>query len=161
MTQVLGPTRAAPSLDLLGPHGSEIARFFTRPFMVLHRASAIYTARICLLLLLDLGWEARLRAGATHADLCADLPEQTRKPLAWMLPFLGVEGLLQRNGEAYSLHGEPDLDLAGIRAAVEAEVPGHAVNFDLLDGVRSHILPFFTEGRAGEGLLFDLALIPL
>jgi SAM-dependent methyltransferase len=128
---------------------------------VLHRASGLYTARICLLLLFDLGWEARLRAGTTLDGLCAGLPEQARKPLAWMLPFLGMEGLLLRNGDTYTLKGEPNLNLAEIRAAVDAEAPGHGVNFDLLDGVRSHIRPFFTEGKAGEGLLFDLALFPL
>jgi SAM-dependent methyltransferase len=69
--------------------------------------------------------------------------------------------MLVRQGEIFILKGEPDLDLAGIRNAVEVEAPGHGVNFDLLDGVRSHIRPFFTEGKAGEGLLFDLALFPL
>jgi SAM-dependent methyltransferase len=152
---------APPALDLLGPQGAEIARLFTRPFLILHRASGLYTARICLLLLLDLGWEARLRAGATLDALCEGLPDQARKPLAWMLPFLALEGLLARRGDTYVLEGHPDLDLAGIREAVEREAPGHAANFDLLDGVRSHIQPFFTEGKAGEGLLFDLALFPL
>jgi SAM-dependent methyltransferase len=94
-------------------------------------------------------------------DLCADLPAQTRKPLAWMLPFLASEGLLRRNRDAYELNGEPDLDLTAIRRVLEAEAPGHGANFDLLDGVRSRIRPFFTEGKSGEGLLFDLALFPL
>jgi SAM-dependent methyltransferase len=157
----LGPIEAPPSLDLLGPQGGDMARLFTRPFLVLHRASALYTARTCLLLLFDLGWEARLRAGTTLDELCRGLPDQVRKPLAWLLPFLVGEGLLLGKGGAYSLKGEPDLDLRGIRAVVEAEAPGHGVNFDLLDGVRSHIRPFFTEGKAGEGLLFDLTLFPL
>jgi SAM-dependent methyltransferase len=161
MAQPFGPIEAPPSLDLLGPQGSEIARLFTRPFLVMHRASALYTARTCLLLLFDLGWEARLRSGTTLDDLCRGLPEQARKPLAWMLPFLVTEDLLSREGESFILKGGPDLDLAGIREAVEIEAPGHGVNFDLLDGVRSHIQPFFTEGKAGEGLLFDLALFPL
>ncbi len=161
MTQPFGPIEAPPSLDLLGPQGPEIARLFTRPFLVMHRASALYTARTCLLLLFDLGWEARLRSGTTLDDLCRGLPEQARKPLAWMLPFLVTEDLLSREGESFILKGGPDLDLAGIREAVEIEAPGHGVNFDLLDGVRSHIQPFFTEGKAGEGLLFDLALFPL
>ncbi len=151
----------APSLGLLGPHGPEIAPLFSRPFLVLHRASGMYTARTCLLLLYDLGWEARLRAGTTLDDLCKDLPHQARKPLAWMLPFLVMEGLLLWDGITYTLKGEPDLDLADIRAALDVEAPGHGVNFDLLDGVRSHIQPFFTEGKPGEGLLFDLALFPL
>ncbi len=161
MAHSLGPLEAAPSLDLLGPHGTDIARLFTQPFLVLHRASAVYTARTCLLLLFDLGWEGRLRAGATLDDLCEGLPAQCRKPLAWMLPFLAGESLLAREGEAYVLRGEPDLDLAELRQLAEAAAPGHAGNFDLLDGVRSHIRPFFTEGKPGEGLLFDLALYPL
>ncbi|HEY3401311.1 MAG TPA: class I SAM-dependent methyltransferase [Geothrix sp.] len=157
----LGPIEAPPGLDLLGPQGPEIARLFTRPFLVLHRASGLYTARICLLLLLDLGWEGQLRGGVTLDDLCKNLPGQARKPLAWMLPFLVLEGLLTQQGDTYRLEGQPDLDLADLREAVETEAPGHAANFDLLDGVRSHIRPFFTEGKAGEGLLFDLALFPL
>jgi SAM-dependent methyltransferase len=161
MGAALGPIEAPPNLDLLGPQGPEIAQLFTRPFLVLHRASALYTARTCLLLLFDLGWEARLRAGTTLDGLCAGLPAQARKPLAWMLPFLATEHLLLREGNTYTLKGEPDLDLADLRDAVEREAPGHRTNFELLDGVRSHILPFFTEGKAGEGLLFDLALFPL
>ena len=161
MIDPLGPIEAPPGLDLLGPQGPEIARLFTRPFLVLHRASALYTARICLLLLLDLGWEARLRGGTTLDGLCLDLPEQVRKPLAWMLPFLALEGLLTRQGDIYRLEGQPELDLVAIRAAVDLEAPGHGVNFDLLDGVRARIRPYFTEGKAGEGLLFDLSLFPL
>ena len=161
MQSPIGPIEAPPSLDLLGPQGPEIAHLFTRPFLVLHRASALYTARICLLLLRDLGWEARLRSGTTLAGLCEELPEQACKPLAWMLPFLVTEDLLSQTGEVFTLRGEPDLDLAHIRGIVETEAPGHGVNFDLLDGVRSHIRPFFTEGKSGESLLFDLALFPL
>jgi len=161
MVERLGPIEAPPGLGLLGPQGAEIAPLFTRPFLVLHRASALYTARICLLLLFDLGWEARLRGGVTLDGLCEGLPDQARKPLAWMLPFLAVEGMLTRQGNRYVLTGQPDLDLAGIREAVELEAPGHASNFDLLDGVRSHIRPFFTEGKDGDTLLFDLALFPL
>ena len=161
MTHRLGPIEAAPGLELLGPRGPEIAQLFTRPFLVLHRASGLYTARTCLLLLLDLGWEAHLRTGTTLDDLCAGLPDQARKPLAWMLPFLAGEGLLQVSNGTYRMEGEPDLDLMGLREATEIEAPGHGTNFDLLDGVRSHIQPYFTEGKAGEGLLFDLALFPL
>ena len=157
----LGPIEVPPDLDLLGPHGPELVRFFSRSFLVLHRASSLYTARTCLLLLRDLGWEASLRAGATLEALCEGRPGQVRKPLAWMLPFLAAEGLLRKDGAAYRLEGEPDLDLAAIREAVEAEAPGHGANFDLLDGVRTHIRPFFTEGKAGDALLFDLALFPL
>lgn len=161
MADPLGPTEAVPSLDLLGPQGPEILRLFTQPFLRMHRASELYTARICLLLLQDLGWEDRLRAGTTLDQLCSGLPDQVRKPLAWMLPFLAYEGLLLRTGEVFTLGGDPDLDLEGIRALMAAEAPGHGVNFDLLDGVRARIRPFFTEGKAGEGLLFDLTLFPL
>ncbi|WP_257310523.1 class I SAM-dependent methyltransferase [Geothrix fuzhouensis] len=161
MSVRLGLIEAPPSLDLLGPLGPEIAPLFTRPFLTLHRASGLYTARICLLLLFDLGWETRLRSGVTLDGLCEGLPDQARKPLAWMLPFLTAEGMLTQQGDSYLLTGQPDLDLAGLREAVEIEAPGHAANFDLLDGVRSHILPFFTEGKDGDALLFDLALFPL
>ncbi|WP_052571027.1 class I SAM-dependent methyltransferase [Geothrix fermentans] len=160
MAARLGPIEAPPDSGLLGPLGPEISPLFTRPFLVLHRASELYTARICLLLLCDLGWETRLRAGATLDDLCTGLPDQARRPLAWMLPFLAAESLLAEEGGTYTLRGEPDLDLAGLREAVALEAPGHEANFDLLDGVRSHIGPFFTEGRDGDGLLFDLALFP-
>ncbi len=156
-----GPLGPAPSLDLLGPHGLEILPLFTRPFLVLHRASCIYTARTCLLLLMDLEWDRRLRRGVTLDDLCTGAPAQVRKPLAWMLPFLVTEGLLEYANGRYLLTGTPDLDLRGIREEMERQAPGHKGNFDLLDGVRSHIRPFFTEGKAGEGLLFDLALFPL
>lgn len=161
MTLRLGPIQAPPRLDLLGPQGPEISRLFTRPFLVLHRASGLYTARTCLLLLLDLGWADRLRAGTTLDGLCEGLPAQVRKPLAWMLPFLASEGLLSARNGRFALEGDPDLDLAGIREVVEAEAPGHHANFDLLDGVRASIHPFFTEGKAGDALLFDLALFPL
>jgi len=161
MVHRLGPIEAPPSLDLLGPQGPEIMPLLTRPFLVLHRASSLYTARICLLLLFDLGWEDRLRVGTTLDGLCQGLPDQARNPLAWMLPFLVSEGLLRCDGGVYALNGVPDLDLAGIREAVDIEAPGHGVNFDLLDGVRSRIRPFFTEGKAGDALLFDLTLFPL
>ncbi|HJV38294.1 MAG TPA: class I SAM-dependent methyltransferase [Geothrix sp.] len=157
----LGPIDGPPGLDLLGPEGPEISSLLTRPFLALHRASGLYTARTCLHLLFDLGWEARLRRGTTLESLCEGLPAQARKPLAWMLPFLASEGMLAREDDRYVLSGEPDLDLAGIREAVEAEAPGHAANFDLLDGVRSHIRPFFTDGKDGDSLLFGLSLFPL
>ncbi|WP_306591238.1 class I SAM-dependent methyltransferase [Geothrix sp. 21YS21S-4] len=161
MPRRLGPIAAPPGPDLLGPRGAEIAPLFDRPFLVLHRASERYTARTCLLLLLDLGWEEALRRGASLDALCEGFPAQVRKPLAWMLPFLAAEGLLRREGETYVLDGRPDLDLAGLRAAAEAEAPGHGANFDLLDGVRTRIRPFFTEGKNGDELLFGLSLFPL
>lgn len=157
----LGPLDDSPGLDVLGPEGPEIAPLLTRPFLILHRASEIYTARTCLHLLLDLGWEARLRQGTTLEALCEGLPAQARKPLAWMLPFLAGQGLLAQEGARFVLAGDPDLDLAGIRGVVEAEAPGHLANFDLLDGVRTHIRPFFTEGKEGDALLFGLSLFPL
>lgn len=161
MTLDFGPLAPAPSLDLLGPHGLDILPLFNRPFLVMHQASRIYTARTCLLLLMDLEWDRRLRRGVTLDDLCAVAPAQVRKPLAWMLPFLVAEGMLVCLNGRYTLTGEPDLDLKGIREEMERQAPGHQGNFDLLDGVRSHIRPFFTEGKAGEGLLFDLSLFPL
>jgi len=161
MVEALGPIEAPPSLELLGPEGPDISRLFTRPFLILHRASELYTARVCLLLLLDLGWEDRLRAGTTLNELCHNLSPQVRKPLAWMLPFLVAEGLLRREGDTFTLVGQPDLDLRQIRAIVDTHVPGHSVNFELLDGVRARIRPYFTEGKPGEGLLFDLTLFPL
>ena len=157
----LGPLEAPLDPDLLGPHSAQLLPLVTRPCLVLHRASAVYTARTCLLLLFDLGWETRLRQGVTLDDLCADAPTQVRKPFAWMLPFLVAEGLLSRTGDRYVLAGEPDLELQGIRAAVEEEAPGHAANFNLLDGVRTRIPPFFTQGKAGEDLLFGLTVFPL
>ncbi|MBK9797770.1 MAG: hypothetical protein IPP58_15025 [Holophagaceae bacterium] len=147
MRAAIGPLEAPLDTELLGPQGPEIVRLFTRPFLLLHRVSAMYTARTCLLLLFDLGWEARLRAGTTLAALCAELPAQARKPLAWMLPFLATEHLLEREGDSFTLRGEPDLDLVGLREAVEFEAPGHGPNFDLLDGVRAH--PALLHRRQG------------
>lgn len=161
MTLDFGPLEPAPSLELLGPHALDILPLFTRPFLFLHKVSRIYTARTCLLLLLDLGWEGRLRCGVSLEDLVATATPQVRKPLAWMLPFLAGEGLLECENGRYTLTGTPDLELRALREEAERQAPGHRVNFDLLDGVRSHIRPFFTEGKAGEGLLFDLALFPL
>jgi SAM-dependent methyltransferase len=159
--QVLGSLGTPPDPGLLGAHGPEIAVVLDRPFLVLHRALERYTAGIALSLLLDLGWEPRLRAGANLEMFCEGLPAQARTPLAWMLPFLAQEGLLSQRDGRYILDDSPSPDLAGIRAAAEADAPGHGANFDLLDGVRTHIPPFFTEGKAGDGLLFDLAMFPL
>lgn len=159
--QILESLGGPPDPDLLGPHAAELAGTFTRPFLLLHRVSELYTAGTALLLLLDLGWGDRLRAGTTLEALCDGLPAQARLPLAWMLPFLAQEGLLAERDGRYHLEGSHGVDLSGLRALAEAEAPGHGANFDLLDGVRTHIRPFFTEGRPGEGLLFDLALFPL
>lgn len=156
-----GPGQPPPGPDLLGPCAPEVAPLFTRPVLALLRATRTYTSRTCLLLMLDLGWEDRLRRGTSPGDLQAGLPAQAARPLAWMLAFLAREGLLRSAGDQVRLEGTPDLDLAAVRAAAEAEAPGQQATFDLLDALRAHIGPFFTEGRPGEALLFDLALFPL
>ncbi|HJU84404.1 MAG TPA: class I SAM-dependent methyltransferase [Holophagaceae bacterium] len=156
---------SVPSVHELGlddPAWEELRGIFhDAPFLTLHFASELYTARLCLLLLRDLGWEARLRAGATALELGEGLPDQTRIPLAWMLTFAADQGLLRADGDRFVWAGEPDLDLASLRARCEVASPGHAGNFDLLDSVRRVIPPFFTEGRSGEQLLFDLSLFNL
>ena len=147
MTAEFGPIEA-PSLELLGPQGPEIAQLFTRPLLILHRTSAMYTARICLLLLFDLGWEPRLRSGVTLEILCLGLPDQARKPLAWMLPFLVTEDLLTREGGTFTLRGDPDLDLAGIRLTVEAEAPGARIRLEVQrDGRRVSLTLELGTGR--------------
>ncbi len=152
----------AATLGLEGPAWSKVRDIFEDPaFLTLHFASEVYTARTCLLLMLDLGWEPRLRAGVTAAELGEGLPLQTRVPIAWMLSFAAQQELLRRVGDRFRLEGEPDLDLEALRARCEAEAPGHAANFELLDGVRRLIPPFFTEGKPGEKLLFDLSLFTL
>ncbi len=78
-----------------------------------------------------------------------------------MLPFLVDEGLLARQDGRYLLEGRPDLDLASIRAFAERAAPGNQIGFDLMDAVRQRIHPFFTEGRNGESLLFDLSVFPV
>lgn len=156
----LRPGQPPPGPGLLGPHAPEIAALFTPPVLALLRATTLYTARTCLLLMRDLGWEPRLRDGVTLPGLLAGLPAQAEPPLAWMLAFLAHEGLLLRAGDTFRLAGAPDLDLAAVRAAAEAEAPGQQATFDLLDALRGAIPPFFTEGRPGEALLFDLALFP-
>ena len=158
---ILGSLGDPPDPDLLGPHAQELAPLFSRPFRVLHRTLEAYTAGTALALLLDLGWEARLREGTSLDALCAGQPAQARIPLGWMLPFLAQEGLLVQREERFFLEDARPVDLPGLRTLAESEAPGQGASFDLLDGVRSHIRPFFTEGRPGEALLFDLALFPL
>ena len=135
----------------------------TRSFAGLHFISEAYTARLTLLLALDLGWEARLRRGATLNDLLMGLHPQSRLPAAWMLAFLTEEGFLERLDELWYLRDLPDVDrdLATLRELAEEMAPGHLKNLDLLDAVRQKILPFFTQGRHGEELLFDLSAYPL
>jgi len=135
----------------------------TRSFAGLHFISEAYTARLTLMLALDLGWEARLRKGATLNDLLTGLHPQSRLPAAWMLAFLTEEGFLERLDGLWCLRELPDVDrdLATLRELAEEMAPGHLKNLDLLDAVRQKILPFFTQGRHGEELLFDLSAYPL
>ena len=95
-------------------------------------------------------WAGRPACGAESPSTscwkaCPPGPEAP----AWMLQFLAEKGMLTRQGNRYVLDGHPDLDLAGMREAVEREAPGHQ-NLDLLDAVRSHVRPFFTEGRTAK-----------
>ena len=140
---------------------SQVSVFFTRPFLALHYATELYTARVVLALALGLGWESKLRKGATLEELIEGFAPQSRTVAEWMLPFLVEQGLLQREGERYILEGEPELDLTEILAFAEAEAPGHGANFELLDAVLRQVKPFFTEGKSGEQLLFDLTVFPL
>lgn len=150
-----------PDLGLGARAQSQVSVFFTRPFLALHYATEVYTARVVLALALDLGWETKLRHGATLAELIHDFAPQSSIVAEWMLLFLVEEGLLQAEGERYFLRGEPELELKAIRAFADAEAPGHGANFELLDAVLRQVKPFFTEGKSGEQLLFDLAIFPL
>ncbi len=134
---------------------------FTRPFLALHAACELYAARVAYDLSGDLGWHPALRAGATLEACLAGLHPQSRGPAAWMLDFMADEALLRREGDRYFLDGEPGFTTAALRAEAEAACPGSGVNFDLLDTIRRQVPPFFHEGRAGEGLLFDLSTLPL
>jgi SAM-dependent methyltransferase len=150
-----------PDLGLDQRSQSQASVFFTRPFLALHYTTEIYTARVVLALALELGWEAKLRKGATLDELIDGFAPQSRTVAEWMLPFLAEQGLLRREGERFILAGEPALDLTELRAFAEAEAPGHAANFELLDAVLRQVKPFFTEGKSGEQLLFDLTMFPL
>ena len=147
--------------QLQGDRWAELRAGFSRPFLALHLAAEHYTARVALALSLDLGWEALLRAGTDAEELLAGLPGQCRIPVTWMLGFLADEGLLQREGPRVRLVGEPETDLAEIRAFAAAESGPQLATFDLLDRVRAVIPPFFTAGKPGEPLLFDLTTFPL
>ncbi len=150
-----------PDFGLGARAQAQAAVLFSRPFLVLHTATEIYTARVVMLLALEMGWGPQLRQGATLDELIEGLVPQSRLPAEWMLPFLVDQGLLHHEGARYFLDGEPDLDLKEIRAFVDAEVPGHGANFELLDAVLRRVKPFFTEGKTGEQLLFDLSVFPL
>ncbi|HTL99393.1 MAG TPA: methyltransferase [Holophagaceae bacterium] len=147
--------------QLRGDRWAELRAGFSRPFLALHLAAELYTARVALALSLDLGWEAKLRAGTDAAGILADLPAQCRIPVTWMLGFLADEGLLVREGGRMRLAGEPDIDLAEVRAFAAAESGPQMATFDLLDRLRAVIPPFFTAGKPGEPLLFDLTTFPL
>ncbi len=150
-----------PDLGLGERSQSQVSVFFTRPFLALHYATELYTARVVLALALELGWELKLRKGATLDELIEDFAPQSRTAAEWMLPFLVEEELLHMDGDRYCLKGEPELDLEGLRAFADSEAPGHAANFELLDAVLRQVKPFFTEGKSGEQLLFDLTIFPL
>lgn len=150
-----------PELGLGARTQAQVEAQFTRSFMALHCICELYAARIAFLLTQDLGWESRLRRGASLDELMEGLAPQARTPVVWMLSFLTEEGLLDLEAGKYRLEGTPDLDLQGLRDYAETLVPGQGVNFDLFDAIRARILPFFTEGKPGEPLLFDLAVLPL
>jgi len=147
--------------QLAGECWAQLREGFNRPFLALHLAAELYTARITLALTLDLGWEARLRAGTNAEELLRDLPAQCRIPVEWMLAFLVDQGLLIQEGSRVKLTGEPQTGLDEIRAFAARESGPNMATFDLLDRVRSVIPPFFTAGKPGEPLLFDLTTFPL
>lgn len=153
---------AALTPDLgLGPWAQRLAMGMFQPtFLALHAACEVYAAQTALGLCLDLGWEPALKAGATVDELIVGFAPQARIPTAWMLPFLAEEGFLREEDGRFFLDYAPELQLAEIRRFALEQVPGHEANFDLLDAVRLRIRPFFTEGRPGEALLFDLSLLP-
>lgn len=150
-------------LGLEPAHQSMVEELLSRAFASLHFISEAYTARLVLMLALDLGWEEPLRAGAALDELLRGLHPQSRFPARWMVSFLTQEGLLEQVEERWYLRELPDLegDLATLRELAEEEAPGHLKNLDLLDAVRQRVGPYFTEGRHGEDLLFDLGAYPL
>ena len=151
----------ALSAQLAGDCWAQLREGFNRPFLALHLAAELYTARVALALALDLGWEPKLRAGTEAEAILADLPGQCRIPVKWMLGFLADQGLLACEGGRVRLVGGPQTDLAEIRAFAAAEAGPNMATFDLLDRVRAVIPPFFTAGKPGEPLLFDLTTFPL
>ena len=81
--------------ELSGESWTQLREGFSRPFLTLHLSAELYTARVALALALDLGWEAKLRAGTDAGGILADLPAQCRIPVRWMLGFLADQGLLE------------------------------------------------------------------
>lgn len=156
--------REDPSLEALGrllPRDCGGESLFSKPFRVLHAVSDLYTARTALGLGFDLGWEQPLRRGASADELLAGCRPPSRVPAEWILRFLAEKDMLVREGSRYRLDGSPSLDLQELRTLAEQEAPGRLQSLDLLDAVRSHIRPYFTEGRSGDACLFDLAVFPL
>ena len=156
--------REDPSLEALGrllPRDCGGESLFSKPFRVLHAVSDLYTARTALSLGFDLGWEQPLRRGASADELLAGFRPPSKVPAEWILRFLAEKDMLVREGSRYRLDGSPSLDLQELRALAEQEAPGRLQSLDLLDAVRSHIRPYFTEGRSGDACLFDLAVFPL
>jgi SAM-dependent methyltransferase len=147
--------------ELQGEAWTQLRDGFSRPFLTLHLSAELYTARVALALALDLGWEAKLRAGTDAEEILADLSDQCRIPVEWMLGFLGDQGLLAKEGRRVRLVGEAQTDLEEIRAFAAEEAGPSMATFDLLDRVRAVIPPFFTAGKPGEPLLFDLTTFPL
>jgi len=121
-----------------------------------------YATQAFLGLALDLGWETRLRAGATVETLLEGFHPPSAAPARWMMDFLAHEGILEAHDGSYVLRGAlPADEREGLRALAEAEAPGNLVNLDLLDAIRKVLPPFFTEGRPGEELIFGIELFPL
>lgn len=153
------PSLADLSLEIPADCGGE--ELFTKPFLLLHAISDLYTARTAMGLAFDLGWEEPLRRGATLDELLNGFQPPSRIPADWILRFLVEKGLLAQEGARFRLDGSPSLDLQELREVAEREAPGHLKNLDLLDAVRSHVRPYFTDGKNGEACLFDLAVFPL
>ncbi len=150
-----------PLPEAFGLAGTEARELFSDSLRGMHLAAEVYAAHCALALLLDLGLESRLREGATLDALMAGFAPQGRLPLAWMLDLLVDEEMLREDAGAYRLEGPAEPQMEALRAMAEEVAPGQGVNLDLLDAVRGQIPPFFTEGKAGEPLLFSLALLPL
>lgn len=153
------PSPADLSLEIPADCGGE--ELFTKPFLILHAVSDIYTARTALGLAFDLGWDEPLRRGVSVDELLEGFHPPSRVPAVWILQFLVEKGLLLQEGSRYRMEGSPALDLQELREIAEREAPGHLQNLDLLDAVRSHVRPYFTEGKSGEACLFDLEVFPL
>lgn len=152
-----------PEEDLgLGPRGQDLGSLvFSRPFLAMHQLAKLYTLAQCLGLLRDLGCGPALERGATLEELLPGFHPQSRRALAWMLDFLALEGVLDLSEGCFRLPRDPEIDLSELRALADREAPGHEPTFDLLDAVRRQIRPYFTEGRSGDQLLFDLSIFPL